>query len=126
MTPDKGRHLAFPFHVGENGSTAQTSTLEEHVPQELIQLILTNLGERVFLPEFGGGVRRLIFENVDEPTAGLTKTILTQAISRWLGDRINLENLSVRTEDGTLEVDLSYRILGTEETRIMRFQKGAV
>lgn len=123
MTTQSGRYLSFPFRIGNDGRTAQTSSLEDHIRDELIQLILTNLGERAFLPEFGGGVRRLVFENTDETTAGMTKAMLTQSISTWLGHRITLEGLSVTVENEKIEVEIKYRIAGTEDTRVMRFQR---
>ena len=63
MKPNNGLHLAFPFRIGNNGRAAQVTTLEEHVRDELVQLILTNPAERLFLPEFGGGARRCIGES---------------------------------------------------------------
>lgn len=123
MTEEYGSHLSFPFRVGKDGRTARVLSLEEHVRDELIQLILTNPGERLFLPEFGGGARRLVFENIDEAVAGLTKATLTRAISKWLGHRITLEDLNVTVENETIEVDIKYRIAGTEDTRILRFQR---
>ncbi len=123
MTEKYGSHLSFPFRIGKDGRTARVLSLEEHVRDELIQLILTNPGERLFFPEFGGGARRLVFENIDEAVAGLTKATLTRAISHWLGHRITLEDLNVTVEHETIEVDIKYRIAGTEETRILRFQR---
>ncbi|ASC73030.1 hypothetical protein XM38_039920 [Halomicronema hongdechloris C2206] len=55
MIPPDGRHLSFPFRIAADGRTAQVDTLEQHVRDELIQLILTNPGERLFLPELGRG-----------------------------------------------------------------------
>ncbi len=124
MSAPDGSHLSFPFHVGPDGRAAQVDSLSGHVRDELIQLILTNPGERAFLPEFGGGARRLVFENVDPTTRGVTKAMLTQAISRWLGDRITLDDLTVGGEDETVEVEIKYRIADTDDTRIMRFQRG--
>ena len=123
MTDEYGKHLAFPFRIGSDGRTEQVSTVEDHVRDELIQLILTNLGERLFLPEFGGGVRRLVFEGINDETASMTKAMLTQAITRWLGHRITLEDLQVSAENETIEVEIKYRIAGTEDTRVMRFQR---
>lgn len=123
MNPNNGRHLAYPFRVGGNGRAAQVSTLEDHVRDELVQLILTNPAERLFLPEFGGGVRRLVFENIDETTGAMAKAILTRAISRWIGNRVALENLTVNIENEKIEVELQYRIAGTEDTRVLRFQR---
>lgn len=123
MTEDYGRHLSFPFRVGKDGRTNQVSSVQDHIREELIQLILTNLGERLFLSEFGGGVRRLVFESANEATAGMAKAMLTQAISRWLGHRITLEGLTVTVENETIEIEIKYRIAGTEDTRVMRFQR---
>ncbi|HKC66279.1 MAG TPA: GPW/gp25 family protein [Pyrinomonadaceae bacterium] len=123
MIPNNGRHLAFPFRIGANGRVRQVETLEDHVRDELIQLILTNSAERLFLPEFGGGVRRLVFENIDETTGAMVRAILTRSISRWLGHRVTLENLVVQIENEKIEVDLKYRIAGTEDVRLLRFQR---
>ena len=123
MKPNNGRHLAFPFRVGRDGRTRQVETLEDHVRDELVQLILTNPGERLFLPEFGGGIRRLVFENIDETTGSMVKALLTRAISRWLNTRITLESLDVVVENETIDVDLKYRIAGTEDSRVLRFQR---
>jgi hypothetical protein len=123
MTPPDGRHLSFPFRIAQDGRTAQVATWEEHVRDELMQLILTNLGERAFLPELGGGVRRLVFENAGETTAAMTKAMLSQALSKWLGQRLTVENLDVAAQNETITVDLQYRIAGTEEQRQIRFER---
>ena len=122
MTQD-GNHLSFPFRIGQDGRTVQVNALDEHVRDEIVQLILTNQGERLFLPEFGGGVRRLVFEAINEATHGMTKANLTQAISQWLGHRITVEDLNVDVNESTINVEVKYRIAGTEDTRILRFQR---
>lgn len=98
-------------------------TLDEHVRDEIVQLLLTNLGERLFVPEFGGGVRRMIFENADETTAAVTKAAITRAINRWLGHRVKLEELQVSVKDSTIDVVVRYRLAGTEDVRVLRFQR---
>jgi len=123
MRAPNGKHLSFPFRIGKDGRTAEVTTLEEHVRDELIQLLLTNLGERPFLAEFGGGLRRLVFEPADETSAAVTKAMVTQAVSNWLGHRITLELLDVQVENETIQVDLKYRIASTEDSRILRFQR---
>jgi uncharacterized protein len=124
MNPNNGRHLSFPFRVGADGRATQVATLEEHIRDEVVQLILTNPAERLFLPEFGGGVRRLVFETADEATTGaMAKALLTQNINRWLGHRVTLESLQVAVEDEKIEVEIVYRIAGTEDKRVLRFQR---
>jgi len=121
--PVGGKHLSFPFRIASDGATAQVSSIEDHVRDELIQLLLTNPGERVFLTEFGAGVRRLVFQNADPTTAGMTKATITQAISHWLGNRITIEDLRVRIENEKIEIDLKYKIAGSEDTKTMRFER---
>lgn len=123
MTLPDGRHLAFPFRITADGRTAQAASLEQHVRDELIQLILTNPGERLFLPEFGAGVRRLVFENAGEITAAAAKATISQALSRWLGERVTPEELIVESNNETITVDLKYRVAGTADQRRIRFER---
>jgi phage baseplate assembly protein W len=112
-----GRHLAFPFRIGSDGRTATPQTLDDHVRGEIIQLLLTAPGERPFLPSFGAGLKRLVFEKNDPITAALAKATVAQSLSRWLQQRIAVEALDVRADDATLTVDLRYRLLATGEVR---------
>ena len=123
MSDPDGRHLAFPFHIGADGRTANPATLDQHVKEELIQLLLTNPGERAFLPEFGGGARRLVFEGIQDTTESMTKAMVSQAIGRWLQERVTVESLDVSTKDSTITIDIAYRIAGTEDQRRLRFQR---
>ena len=119
-----GRHMAFPFRIGNDGRTAAPLTLDQHVRGEIMQLLLTNPGERPFLPTFGGGLRRLVFQRNDDVAAGLSKAVITQALSKWLGHRVRVENLEVTNIDAKLMVDISYRIIESDEVRRVRFERG--
>jgi len=65
----------------------------------------------------------LVFENIDETTGAMVKSVLTRSISRWLGNRVTLEDLTVVIENETIAVDLRYRIAGTEDSRVLKFQR---
>jgi uncharacterized protein len=123
MKLQNGKHLSFPFRVGNDGRTATVKTLDDHVRDEVIQLILTNQGERPFLVEFGGGIRSLVFEAADEVTGSMAKARITQAINRWLGHRAVLDFIKVDVKDSTIWVDIQYHLAGTEDTRVLRFQR---
>jgi phage baseplate assembly protein W len=118
-----GRHMAFPFHVGNDGRVAAPASLDDHVRGEIIQLLLTNSGERAFLPRFGGGLRRMVFNRNDDVTAGMVKSVLAQNLSRWLGQRIDVAFLEVTANDATLDVELRYSVIATGETKQVRFQR---
>jgi len=118
-----GRHLAFPFHIGTDGRTATPASVDEHVKGEIIQLLLTAPGERPFLPSFGGGLRRLVFERNDDVSAGLSKALVSQALSNWLATRVQVVSLDVDVAESTLTVDLRYRVIQTNEEKQLRFER---
>lgn len=120
-----GRHLAFPFRIGADGRTAAPADITDHVRGELIQLLLTAPGERPFVPSFGAGLKRLVFERNDPVAAGLANATVSRNLSAWLGQRISVESLKVESIDSTLQVELSYRIVATGEVRGMRLTSAA-
>jgi phage baseplate assembly protein W len=124
VTAPQGPHLSFPFRISADGRTEQVQSLEEHVRDELVQLLLTNPGERPDLPAFGGGARRLVFDGAGATTAAMAKAMISQALTRWLLDRVTVDQLDVRADDVTLTVDLTYRVAGTEDQRKLTFQRG--
>ena len=119
-----GRHLAFPFRIGVDGRSVAPATLDEHIRGEILQLLLTNNGERPFLPNFGGNLRRLVFQGNDEITAGLAKSNISQALSYWLGHRVKVLALKVENLDAILAIDLNYQVIDTGEQRRVRFEHG--
>jgi hypothetical protein len=117
-----GRHLAYPFRIAADGRTATPRDVDEHVKGEVIQLLLTNPGERPLLPSFGGGLRRLVFEANSDHTAAVAKAVISQAITRWLKTRVELTALEVENRDATMLVGLQYRVIATGEEKALRFE----
>ena len=127
MALSAGRHLAFPFHIGGDGRTAAPVNDAAQVRDEVLQLLLTSPGERLFQPDIGGGVRKLVFEPASETLRGVVNARITNALSRLLGHRLTVEQIEVvwNSADAMLEVDVSYRIAGSPDTRVLRFQRSA-
>lgn len=120
------RHLRAPFRIGADGRSVTAPDFQTHVRDEVVQLVLTNGGERAFLPEFGASIRRLVLDNVDTTTRGVTKAALARELSRWLGERVTVEELIVSGDVSTIAVDISFRAVGSEQSTKMRFQRGEV
>lgn len=127
MALSNGRHLAFPFRIGADGRSVAPKDDDAHVRDELLQLLLTSPGERLFLPEFGGGVRKLVFEPASEALRGVVKARITNGLSRWLGHRLTVELIEVVWDDAaaTLEVTLKYRPAGSPDSRLIKFQRSS-
>lgn len=117
-----GRHLAFPFQLGQDGRPATPASDDAHLRGEILQLILTGAGERLFLPEFGGGARQLVFEPASDVLRGMVKARLTQSLNRYLGHRLTLEDVKTVFEGETITIDIQYRPAGTTDSRTLRFQ----
>ena len=58
--------VSLPFN-GE-GVFDSTYTTKEQAKSNLLNVLLTEPGERVFLPNFGVGIRQLLFENNPDTT----------------------------------------------------------
>jgi phage baseplate assembly protein W len=125
MALSSGRHLAFPFRIGSDGRTATPANDALHIREEVLQLLLTSPGERLFQPAIGGGVRKLVFEPASETLRGVVKARITNALSRWLGHRLTIEQIEVvwNSPDAALEVSVSYRAAGSPDRRVLRFQR---
>jgi len=115
--------IDYPFHFDHFGRTASTSE-PDHVRDLLEQLLLTSPGERVNRPDFGSGLRQLVFApNSLELAAALQYTIQA-ALQRWLGDLIDVEALEVTAEDSTLRVLVRYAIRRTGEQVVAEVTRG--
>jgi len=120
-----GQHLAFPFRVGNDGRTVTADTLADQVLQELEQLVLTNPGERLFLPNFGGGATRLLFEATDANTTSVAQATLTNAIQTWLAGRVDLQSVNVSASGSAISITIVYRVAGSTSSVQAVFQRSS-
>jgi hypothetical protein len=112
--------------VGVHGRSLTADVLADQVLQELTQLVLTDPGERLFLPLFGGGARRLLFEGIDESTASLAQATLTQAIQNWMGGRAILQNVQVTVNGSALSIAITYQVAGSSGSVQAIFQRNSL
>jgi len=121
--------FAFPFRVdAASGQAAQTS-YQEHVDQMIRQVLLTDPGERVCLPTFGAGLRRLLFAPLTAQLQASTQMAVTQALNTWLSDQITVQKVTVDTPvnspglpDGTILITVGYVLIETQSVRQTQVQ----
>lgn len=87
------RYLAFPFQVGPLG--AEIAERSRHVRGQIEQVLFTSPGERVFRPEFGAGIRSLVFETNTSALAELTRQRLLSSLAEALRGEVDPRSLSV-------------------------------
>jgi uncharacterized protein len=106
----------FPFHLDAAGHTAGTD-YDDHVRDMIEQLLFTNPGERVNRPDFGSGLLDLVFSPNSPEVAAALELSVQAALQRWLGDVIDVQSLTVDSEDATLRVSLRYVVKATGAVR---------
>ena len=102
--------LKFPFHVGENGP--ELSMRGEHVRSQIEQVLMTAPGERVFRPNFGVGVKRLVFEPNGSALWSATENRLVSALTETLQGEVDPSTLraEVAGEGEKLNITVSYTL----------------
>jgi phage baseplate assembly protein W len=111
---DGPRFLDFPFHIGPEGGAART-TANDHVRDLIEQVLFTNPGERVNLPEFGCGLRNLVFAGNNEVLRATVQFIITQNLNRWLADVLSVVEVKASPEEETLVIEITYSLKRTLE-----------
>lgn len=72
-------------------------TNEKAVVRAIKNLIFTNRGERPFQPNLGCGIKKLLFEPMDDVTADLIRMEITTTITQY-EPRVNLILVSVQPQ----------------------------
>ena len=74
----------FPFPVSKNPlGFFYTQLGGKNIKSDLIQLILTNPGDRVMMPQFGTALRKFFYEPNTETTRTSMENAITDAIATW-------------------------------------------
>lgn len=83
----------YPLVKTPRGLLAQKKGVDQ-IKADLLQLLLTNPGERVMMPTFGTPLRRLMFEPNDKALTIQAKQMIANAIIQW-EPRIVITNIEV-------------------------------
>jgi phage baseplate assembly protein W len=75
-----GLGVSLPFD-GPSGPFNSTYSTKTQIKSNLINLLLTNKGERVFNPEFGANLKTILFEGITEDTSELIKELINFNVS---------------------------------------------
>jgi Bacteriophage baseplate protein W len=109
-----GRGWAFPVAIaaGVNGaSDVALAEYEEDVRQAILIILQTEPGERVMRPEFGTGLRALVFEPINTTTIALARHRVEQALVRF-EPRIDQVDVAIDADppQGRLDITIQYRV----------------
>ena len=112
--------LKYPFAVDKGGGrAAEEDNYEDYVRQLIRQVLLTAPGERVNRPDFGAGIRRMVFAPNSPAVASLAQTLIFQALNRWLATVIKVEDVRAEADNEKLMIGVRYLILQRGEVRTL-------
>ena len=106
-------NLSHPFQIAGNGRTRQAGE-EDWIRGLVEQVLFTAPGERVMRPDFGSGLRQMVFAPLSPETAATTQFLVQGALQQWLGDLIVVEGVEASADESTLRVTVRYVIRRTE------------
>lgn len=115
--------IKYPFAIDKNlGVLMQEKDFASHVKQMMLQVLFTNPGERINRPDFGCGIRSMVFAPNSDATASLLQVIVTQALDKWLGDVISTEKVEAKAVNEKLEVKIIYTLKAKQERQFLSIQ----
>jgi phage baseplate assembly protein W len=113
----------FPFAIDRNLGRLQRETdYEEYIKQLMRQVLLTAPGERINRPDFGAGVKRLVFAPNSQATASLTQTLIFQGLTTWLGRLIRPDDVKAEADNERLYITIVYTILARQQQRFLNLE----
>jgi len=115
--------VRYPFAVDQSlGTLMEEKVYSQHVKQMMMQVLMTNPGERINRPDFGCGLRRMVFAPNSDASANLLQVIVMQALDKWLGDLIETFEVKVTSINERLEVSIVYMIKVTQQRQYLNIE----
>lgn len=112
--------IKYPFAIDKDLAVLmEEKDFSKHVRQMMLQVLFTSPGERINRPDFGCGIKRMVFAPNSDATASLLQVIVKQAMDKWLGDVIATEKVEVNAINETLEVKISYLLKSKQERQFL-------
>jgi len=99
--------FGFPFKIGIDGRIASVSG-DDDIRAKIIQILFTSPGERVNMPDFGCGLRNMLFEPNNTVLASTAEFNVSKSLERWMGDDILVEAVQVESEDENVVITIVY------------------
>jgi phage baseplate assembly protein W len=110
-----GRGIAFPPRIDASGRVAW-SVGEDNVRDAIRILLTTRPGERLFIPDMGAGLDRMLYEPNTVSTRQAIKDRITNTLQQW-EPRVGLDDVDVEadpTDPQAAIATISYRLVATQ------------
>ena len=112
MADGRKRNINFPFKDSNVGDYIEmTEVSGDALKSNLLHLLLTNKGERLYLPDFGSDLRKFIFEPNDKITHDEIKDHINQSVKQYFS-QVEITNISFENieNEQVIRVIISFTI----------------
>lgn len=112
------RAITLPFSVDESGSILSSNNQSRIWQSRVIAAVMTELGERVFRPQYGGTINSALFENSDSADTSIRQSI--QATFSSFLKTLTLGDITTAMDSqlGTIGVTIYYKLPSGEEDQV--------
>jgi phage baseplate assembly protein W len=110
-----GKGIGFPPRIGADGRVVWSEG-ETNIRESIRVILMTELNERLYLPEFGGGLNRFLFEPNTATTRQLIRDRITKALAEW-EPRIEVQSVSVEPDGQDSQAAIAvinYKLVATQ------------
>ena len=119
--PQKAVGIAYPFSAfavsGSSTPFKSNYTTQEQIKSNLTVFFVTNPGERYLNPNYGGGLYRILFEQLTDNTYDIVYKQITDSLNTYFPN-VDLKSLEIlENPDGNeMKVVMSYSVFNNEDT----------
>lgn len=117
---------SYPLRINTASRQVERVDYAGHVAQMIRQFLLTTPGERVCLPDYGGGLRRILFSPKTSALGSTTELLIRQGLGKYLGQHIEVNKVTVseppELDDGAFQVLVEYTLLETQSSATVILQ----
>ncbi len=112
LQPRKAVGVSLPFSAKDVFTS--TYTTKDALKSNLINFMLTGKGERVLNPDFGIGLRSMLFEQATQDTRDQIDYMVRKGLSDWFPQVVvNTLTITVEPDNYTATVYLKYSVSQT-------------
>jgi phage baseplate assembly protein W len=101
--------VSLPFN--QPSVFSSTYSTKEQIKSNLINLVLTNKGERLYNPNFGTSLRNIIFEGITIETQERVRNTIIENVNFFMPE-VNIVDVVVFSEEdnNTINITIKYNI----------------
>ncbi|MDE1867996.1 MAG: GPW/gp25 family protein [Thaumarchaeota archaeon] len=113
MAVDLQNRNFLSFSVGSHGGIGLPDYDESNLRNMIISVLLTSPGERVNHPEFGCGLKEVMFAGNSPVLNSMVDLLVREALNRWLADLIEVNKINTEHQQEKIILEIVYTVKKT-------------